>query len=149
MCIRDRLEGAQRTVESFRLASRNVIQATRWSGPFGIRVHGSPGAQELERARAFLNSGDYGSVARMVRAASMAAQSAIQQAEREVARKRRDEARRAEAARRRRMRSAGATVGGLGGLGGGRSSRPSRTFNRPSPSRPSRPNNSGFSRSGW
>ena len=55
---------------------------------FGINVLGSPGVRELERARNGLQQGDYSSVLQLSRMAMMAAQSAVQQAEREVARRR-------------------------------------------------------------
>lgn len=151
--LRGELQRAQRLAAIFQSASDTVFEATRWTGGFGTRIFGSPGSSELERARQALNRGDYSAMAELARAAQIAAQHAIQRAQREVYRRQREAARRAEAARRRRRRNS-INIGGSGGLGGigggggfggisrggggGRSS-----------SSGSRSSGSGFSRSGW
>ena len=137
--LRGELNRARRAAEMLEHASRDVYSATRWSGPFGIRVGGSPGSTELERARRLLNQGNYSGMVQMARAAMTMAQHAVQQAEREVARRQREKQRAAEQARRSRMRRRSSS-----GFGGG--SRPSRTFGGGSISRGS---GSGFKRSGW
>jgi hypothetical protein len=146
--LRDDLQLAQQSVEAFESASREVFEATRWTGPLGTRISGSPGSDELERARRMLNSGDYGTMIQLARAAAMAAQYAIQAAHREAQRRQREEARQAEAARRaeaerRRRSTPSINIGGSGGIpgiGGGSSS--SRSGGASS-------SGSGFSRSGW
>ena len=148
--LRGELERAQRLVSVFRTASDTVFQATRWTGGFGTRIFGSPGSSELERARKALNRGDYSAMAELARAAQIAAQHAIQRAQREVYRRQREAARRAEAARRRRRQSSNIGGGGFGSGGGiriGGGSRSSGGSSRRSSSRSS--SGSGFSRSGW
>ncbi|MEZ6118944.1 MAG: hypothetical protein R3C28_20575 [Pirellulaceae bacterium] len=154
--LRGELDRAQQSVSLLEQASRDVFRASGWSGRYGIRVGGSPGVAELERARRALQSGDYNIMVDLARAAAMAAQYAIQQAEREVERRRREEQRQEEAERRRRMRKSGGGIsiggggfgggfggggggGGFGGFGGGGSSRGSSSGG----------SGSGFSRSGW
>lgn len=140
--LRGELERAQQLVGVFQAASDAVFEATRWTGGFGTRIFGSPGSKELDRARRALNSGDYSAMAELARAAQIAAQHAIQRAQREVYRRQREEARRAEAARRQRRRNS-INIGG----GGGGISFPSGGGSRRSSS--SRSSGSGFSRSGW
>jgi hypothetical protein len=149
--LRDDLQLARQSVEAFESASSEVFAATRWTGRYGIRVHGSPGADELERARRMLNSGDYGSMIQLARAAAMAAQYAMQAAQREVQRRQREEARQAEAARRaaaerRRRASPSIDSGGWGGSGG--IGFPSISGGSSS-SGSGGASGSGFSRSGW
>ncbi len=113
----------------------------------GEFVSSSPGVQDLERARSSMQSGNYGIVLELSRVAAAAAQTAIAQAEREIARRRMEEqlaaerARRArDAARQRANRNFGGSIGGgIGdlfgsgrsgfgsGFGGGSSSSSSRT----------------------
>ena len=120
--LRGELDRAQRSVDIFQSASASVFDATRWTGGFGVRIFGSPGSSELERARAALNQGNYNAMIELARAAQMAASHAIERAQREVHRKKRQAARAAEAARRRRReRSISIGGGGIGGgIGGGR-----------------------------
>ena len=150
--LRGELQRAQRLAAIFQSASDTVFEATRWTGGFGTRIFGSPGSSELDRARQALNRGDYSAMAELARAAQIAAQHAIQRAQREVYRREREAARRAEAARRRRRRNSIniGGGGGLGGLGGGGMSGISRGGGgRSSSSGSRRSSGSGFSRSGW
>lgn len=147
------LKSASHALSLFQQASQVVFQAEQWSGRYGIRVLGSPGVRDLERARASLHSGDYRSVESICQLALAAAMMAIQQAEREVERQRMAEQRAAEEARRRqeatRRRPSsdeGIFGGGFGGFGGGSFGGGSSSGGS-SGSRSS--NDSGFSRSGW
>jgi hypothetical protein len=125
------LQMASQALQAFEQASQNVYQAEQWSGAWGIRVLGSPGVQDLERARSSMQSGNYNVVLELSRLAAAAAQAAIAQAEREVARRRMEEQLAAERARRARDAARQQTInrdfggsigGGLGDLfGGGRS----------------------------
>ena len=147
--LRGELDRAQRLVAVFQTASDTVFEATRWTGGFGTRIFGSPGSNELERARQALNSGDYSAMAELARAAQIAAQHAIQRAQREVYRRQREEARRQEAARRRRRNSmnTGGNIPGISLPSSRGGSRGSSGGGRPSTSRGT--TGSGFSRSGW
>lgn len=156
------LQSATQALNLFQQASQSVFQAEQWSGRYGIRVSGSPGVRELERARASLQQGNYNQVLEVARLAAAAALAAIQQAEREVERRRmaeeaEAERRRREAARRNTpsfgpiivtggSRSSGGLFGGssLGGgsFGGG-------SFGGGGSSSGGGSSGSGFSRSGW
>ena len=161
------LKSASQALSVFQQASQSVFQAEQWSGSYGIRVTGSPGVRELERARASLQQGNYNQVLEIARFAASTALAAIQQAEREVQRRHLAEERAAEAERRRReaaMRrntpsfgpiviTGGGSNGGLFGGGsfgggsfggGGRSSGGGSSGGSSGGS-----NDSGFSRSGW
>jgi hypothetical protein len=147
--LRGELHRAEQSVAALEQASREVFQATRWTGGYGVRVQGSPGVDQLERARSALQAGDYDALVEMARAAAMAAQYAIQSAEREVARQRREHERRQEELRRERVRSMPNIGGGIPwprSSGGGRSAGPTI---RSSGGGGSRSSGSGFSRSGW
>ncbi|MEM8678784.1 MAG: hypothetical protein AAGF97_05430, partial [Planctomycetota bacterium] len=139
--LQGELQLAAESLQLFERASRDVFNATNWTGRYGIRVTGAPGASELERARAALRAGDYRALVQLARAAKTEAEYAIDRAQRMVARRRREEQRREEERRRRRRRSSvsvgssGRGFGGGGGFSGGGGSRSS--------------GNSGFSRSGW
>ena len=148
--LRDELQLAEQSVNALRRASEEVFRATRWTGGYGIRITGTPGADELERARRALSSGDYAFMMQMSRAAMQASQQAIQAAEREVLRRRRAADRAAEAARRRRRRQQ-SIFQGSSGFGGLSSSGGSRSFgsSSTSSSSSSSSSSSGFSRSGW
>ncbi len=166
------LKSASQALNIFQQASQSVFQAEQWSGNYGIRVTGSPGVRELERARASLQQGNYNQVLEIARFAASAALTAIQQAEREVQRRRLDEERAAEAERRRReaaqrrnspsfgpvIISSGRSSGGLfgggsfgggsfggGSFGGGGGSSGGSSGGGSSGGS----NDSGFSRSGW
>jgi hypothetical protein len=95
------LKSASQALNVFQQASQSVFQAEQWSGSYGIRVTGSPGVRELERARASLQQGNYNQVLEIARLAAAAALTSIQQAEREVQRRQLEEERAAEAERRR------------------------------------------------
>lgn len=149
------LQNASQALTNFQLASQAVFQAEQWSGAYGIRVLGAPGVQELERARQGLQQGNYNLVLELARVATTVAQSAVQQAEREVTRRRIAEQQAAEAERRRRTASTrssspfggGFTIGSGGGaFGGGRSFGGGGSS---SSSRSSGGGSSGFGRSGW
>lgn len=154
------LQNASQALSNFQLASQAVYQAEQWTGAYGVRVQGSPGVHELERARNGLQQGNYSAVLELVRVATLAAQTAVSQAEREVTRKRIAEQQAVEAARRQRearrasrnnpFGGGGFTSGG-GGFGGGHSSGGSfgggDSFGGGSSSSGS--SGSGFGRSGW
>ena len=149
--LRGELDTAQQSAAALEQASREVFRASGWTGAYGIRIGGTPGAAELERARRALQGGDYGMMIELARAAAMAAQYAVQQAEREVERHRREDQRRLEAERRRQMQSIGGTTGGIGGgwSGGPSSSSAPSSSSSSSPPPPASASGSGFSRSGW
>lgn len=142
------MDAAKRALEAFETASRTVFQAQQWSGPFGLRVTGMPGSQDLERARYGLQTGNYSVVLEISRLAAMAAQAAIEQMEREVRRRKMEADREAEQRRRERERSSRSSS-----FSSSRSSS-SRSFSSSSSSSSSSRSSSsggssGFSRSGW
>ncbi len=145
------LQSAVQALQAFQQASQDVYRAENWSGPWGLRVSGSPGVRELERARAGLERGEYSTVLDISRIAAMAAVAAIQQIEREVARRRMEEQRAAEQARRAReaaMRptSSSRSFGtGVGTFGSSSSSRSSGSSSGSSSSS----TGTRFGRSGW
>ncbi len=118
------LKSASQALTVFQQASQSVFQAEQWSGSYGMRVTGSPGVRELERARASLQQGNYNQVLEIARFAASAALTAIQQAEREVQRRQLAEERAAEAERRRREAAQRRNTPSFGPviIGGGRSS---------------------------
>jgi hypothetical protein len=142
--LREELDVAQQAVAEFRKASSGVFRAAQWTGSYGIRVIGSPGAEDLDAARRALSNGDYQQTIRLCQAASNDAAAAIQAAEREVVRRRQHARLAAEAARRRQSSfpvdifsgSSGRGIFGSGGTSGG-------SFSG------GRSSSSGFSRSGW
>ena len=143
------MEAAKNALAAFETASQSVFQAEQWSGPYGLRVTGAPGAQDLERARYGLQSGNYGLVLEISRLAALAAQAAIEQMEREVRRRQAEANRAAEQRRRDRERSTRSSFGSSS-ISTGRSSS-SRSFGSSSRSTSSGSTrgSSGFSRSGW
>lgn len=149
--LQDELKRAEDAIRAISQAARKVRHAAGWSGGYGVRILGSPGAGSLERARTELLNGAYLSALRMAEDGRAKAQRALANAETEVARRRRAEQRRREEARRRaleqarraavsmarRSSSRGGFSGGIsrgGGSGMGRS-----TFS----------GGSGMGRSGW
>lgn len=146
------METAKNALAAFETASQSVFQAEQWSGPYGLRVTGAPGAQDLERARYGLQTGNYGLVLEISRLAALAAQSAIEQMEREVRRRQTEANRAAEQRRRDRERSNRNSLSSSFSMGrsSGRSSS-SRSFGSSSRSTSSSSSrgSSGFSRSGW
>ena len=134
------LQLAGQAAESLESASRAVFEAAKWTGGWGVQIFGSPGSRELERGRAALQEANYNATVELSRAAQMVATHAIQKAQREVARRQRDQLRRAETRRRQRSISSGG-IGWSGGRSGG--------SGRISSGRSSSGGNSGFSRSGW
>ncbi len=116
------LKSATQALDLFQQASQTVFQAEQWSGSYGIRVSGSPGVRELERARAGLQSGNYSQVLEVARLAAAAAMAAIQQAEREVERRRMAEEAEAERRRREAARRNTSSFGPIVVTGGSRSS---------------------------
>jgi hypothetical protein len=158
------LQNAGQALTNFQLASQAVYQAEQWSGAYGVRVAGSPGVNELQRARQGLEHGNYSLVLELAKLASTMAQGAVQQAEREVTRRRMAEQQAAEAERRRRsQRNAGTPFGGgfsmgrgkpfgggsFGGGSFGGGSFGGGSFGGGSSSSKSSGGNSGFGRSGW
>lgn len=145
------LDAAHQALDAFQQASQTVLQAGQWSGPWGVRVSGSPGVRELERARHGLQSGNYQIVFQISQLALLAAQAALQQAEREVMRRRMEDERAAEMAR--RVRQAALRQRSMPTFGGGHSgssySGSSHSGSSYSGSSSSSGNESGFGRSGW
>ena len=141
------LKSASQAIEIFNQASQIVFQAEQWTGHYGIRVSGSPGVRELERARTSLQQGNYNIVLEVGRIAADIARKAIEQAEREVVRRQQAADREAESTRRRNQASTPSIVNSGGGwhhssggsFGGGSSSSSSSSSS----------SGSGFSRSGW
>ncbi len=141
------LRSASQAIEIFNQASQIVFQAEQWTGHYGIRVSGSPGVRELERARTSLQQGNYNIVLEVGRIAADIARKAIEQGEREVIRRQQSAEREAEATRRRNQastpsifNSGGSSHHSSGGsFGGGSSSNSSSSSS----------SGSGFSRSGW
>ncbi|MCA9133559.1 MAG: hypothetical protein KDA45_10410, partial [Planctomycetales bacterium] len=145
------LQHASRAFSEFQAAARAVMQAERWSGDYGLRVKGSPGAVELERARSVLQQGNYGAVIELTMRAASSATAAIQKAEREVARRRMAAAQEAERKRRRAARRSSTWGSGSfgGGSFGGSSSRGGSFGGGSFGGSSSRGGSSGFKRSGW
>ena len=149
------LQTANQALTAFQQAARSVYQAEQWTGAWGSRVAGSPGVTELERARSNLQIGNYAAVLELSRLAAAAALLGIQQAEREVARRRMEEQLANERSRRAReaaMRPPTINIpfgGGFGGgLGGGLGSSGNNSRSTGGSSG-SGGNTSGFGRSGW
>lgn len=143
------METAKNALAAFEVASKSVFQAEQWSGPWGLRVTGSPGAQDLERARYGLQSGNYSMVLEISRLAAMAAQAAIDQMEREVRRRKSEADRAAEQRRRDRERSTRSSMGFSSGRSSSSSSFSSSSRSSSFSSSSSSRSSSGFSRSGW
>jgi hypothetical protein len=117
--LKAELEVAQRALEIFQQASRTVFRAQQWSGPYGLRVTGSPGVGELERARGSLQAGNYAAVLEISRVAAAAASNALELMEREVRRRELETQLARERKRRREMESWTSSGGGFFGGGGG------------------------------
>ena len=145
------LTSASQAIEIFNQASTAVLQAEQWSGHYGIRVFGSPGVRELERARTSLQQGNYNSVLEVGRIAAEIARKAIEQAEREVVRRQQSTEREAEATRRRNQASTTSIFksgdSSQNSTGGSFGDHNNSISNRSSSSGSS--SGSGFSRSGW
>ena len=104
--LKGELAAAARATDAISNSGSKVREATNWTGSYGVSVPGSPGSGSLNSAKSALNSGDYDGAIRYADAARSAAISAIQSAEAEVSRLRREEEeerRRQEEARRRRQ----------------------------------------------
>ncbi|MBN8600669.1 MAG: hypothetical protein J0M26_06560 [Planctomycetes bacterium] len=145
------LDSARHALEAFESASRVVFQAEQWSGPWGLRVSGSPGSQDLERARYGLQSGNYSVVLEISRIAMLAAQAAIEQMEREARRRQMEADRAAEERRRERDRASRSSMSSFSSRSSSsRSFASSSSSSRSSSSSSSSSSNSsGFSRSSW
>jgi hypothetical protein len=162
--LNSELQSASQALAIFQQASQSVFQAEQWSGAYGIRVVGSPGVRDLERARTSLQQGNYQGVLELCRIAAAAAITAVQQAEREVERRRLAAEREAEAARRRcemarRTQSSGGPIvfggggfgsgGSFGGGFGGGSVSGSASSSSSGGRSTSASDDTGFGRSGW
>ncbi|MEM1294545.1 MAG: hypothetical protein AAGH89_04215 [Verrucomicrobiota bacterium] len=124
--LKDEMKRAEDAIRAISQAARKVRHAAGWSGGYGVRILGSPGAGSLERARTELLNGAYLSALRMAEDGRAKAQRALANAETEVARRRRAEQRRREEARRRALEQARRTAVSMarrssrsGGFGGG------------------------------
>ncbi|MFO1065617.1 MAG: hypothetical protein U0892_17260 [Pirellulales bacterium] len=145
------LQAASEALAAFQQASQQVFQAGRWSSTRGIRIPGSPGVTDLERARSVLHSGNYSMVLEISRLAAAAAAAAIQQAEREETRRRLEQERAEEQARRDRdehSRTHSSFSSSFNSTSSSFSSSHADT-GRSSVPAPSADNQSGFGRSGW
>jgi len=154
------LEEAQAAVAALRRGSAEVRNALDWTGGYGVRISGSPGADQLEHGRVALSQGDYLATQALSMKAARTAANAVISATNLVARRRREAQRRAAEERRRReasrrrssfstsslSSSRGGSMFGGGGIGGG--SRGSFSSSSGG-SRSSFSTGSGFSRSGW
>ena len=97
-------DNVARAIES---ASGSVRNARRWSGSYGVSIHGAPGKSALRDAREWLAKGDYRRAEEAASRAQRKSRNAVSQAKAKVTRLRREEEdrqRRAAAARRRRER---------------------------------------------
>lgn len=149
--LKKELRRARLASDSIRMARKVVNQAVTWSGSYGVRITGAPGASPLQEAHAYLSQGRYDDAARTAGFARNQARQAIASAEAKEAqiRRRREAAerrRRAEAARLRRSRSrssfsSSSSFGSSGSSSSFGSSSSSSSSNFSS--------GSGFSRSGW
>jgi hypothetical protein len=167
--LSEELRAGNEALQEFQLASESVYNAEHWTGPWGLRIDGSPGVRQLESARSQLQAGNYNAVLELSRQANQAAQIAIQRVEREVQKRRIEEQQRAERQRRERMAaeaartgtiifgggssSSGGSIfgsgGGFGGGFGGGGSFGGGGFGGGSSGGGVSDNNSGFGRSGW
>ena len=116
------LEMGNEALKEFQMASESVYNAEHWTGPWGLRIDGSPGVRQLESARSQLQAGNYTAVLELSRQANQAAQIAIQRVEREVQKRRIEEQQRAERLRRERMAAEAARTGTIIFGGGSTSS---------------------------
>ena len=165
--LSEELKAGNSALQEFQMASESVYNAEHWTGPWGLRIEGSPGVRLLESARSQLQSGNYSAVLELSRQAHQAAQIAIQRVEREVQKRRIEEQQRTERLRRERMAAEAARTGTIV-FGGGSSSRGPSIFGNGGPFGGSgggfgggfggggsssgggvSNNNSGFGRSGW
>ena len=140
------LRVAGEALTTFQQASQAVIEAENWSGPWGIRITGTPGVQELEQARRSLQLGNYQAVLDVSRRAMLAAQTAIHVARREAQRRQMEKKMAEEHARRQREASWQSNWGSSSTID---SSSDSSWSSSSSSSSSSSGNDSGFSRSGW
>jgi hypothetical protein len=115
-------------LQEFQMASESVYNAEHWTGPWGMRIDGSPGVRLLESARTQLQAGNYAAVLELSSQANQAAQIAIQRVEREVQKRRIAEQQRTERLRRERMAAEAARTGTIILGGGGSSSRGGSIF---------------------
>ncbi len=101
--MQDEDDAGRKAMEKFKQSSSVVRNATGWRGKYGISVDGNPGGADIARAGDLLRAGRYDEALLLVAMASQLAESAVEEAERNVRRetRRREEA--AEAARRARQ----------------------------------------------
>jgi hypothetical protein len=122
------LQMGNNALQEFQMASESVYNAEHWTGPWGMRIDGSPGVRLLESARTQLQAGNYAAVLELSSQANQAAQIAIQRVEREVQKRRIAEQQRTERLRRERMAAEAARTGTIILGGGGSSSRGGSIF---------------------
>lgn len=122
------LQMGNNALQEFQMASESVYNAEHWTGPWGMRIDGSPGVRLLESARTQLQAGNYAAVLELSSQANQAAQIAIQRVEREVQKRRIEEQQRTERLRRERMAAEAARTGTIILGGGGSSSRGGSIF---------------------
>ncbi|MCP5538094.1 MAG: hypothetical protein H7A51_17915 [Akkermansiaceae bacterium] len=142
--LKDELRKARQAVDSIRAARVEVNRAVMWSGSYGVRIAGSPGANHVQTAHELLSQGQYDDASRTAAFARTRARQAIAAAEVQEATIRRQR----EAAARRRASSSFNSSSGFSS-----SSSSSSSFGGSSSSSgfssSSFSSGSGFSRSGW
>lgn len=152
--LRQELQLAQQAVETMAEAANAVYEAANWRGSYSIVVIGRPGSDSLDEARRQLSRGSYDGSIEFSKLAKRESRDGIERAKQQVARHRRELARKAAAARRRRQASMFSSSSGSSsrssGFGSsfGSSSR-SSSISRSSSSSSRSGSSSGFSRSGW
>ncbi len=124
--LRGEIQRARAASNALSAAASAVRLAGGWTGGWGVAVLGSPGGDNLERARALLQRGDYAAALAMAETARRVAQAAVLAAEAEVQRRQAAEQARRAAERRARAlaeaaRASRSGFGGGGGFGGGSS----------------------------
>lgn len=142
--LKDELRRARQAVDSIRLARAEVNRAAMWSGSYGVRITGSPGANQVQMAHELLSQGQYSDASRTAAFACTKARQAIASAEAEEAAIRR----RREAEARRRRRNASSSFSSSSSFGSSSSSFGSSSSSSGFSSS-SFSSGSGFSRSGW
>jgi len=133
--LRNEKVAGEKAFKQVEAARKQVAQVGSWRGSYSVRITGSPGRNELERARTALDRGEYESSTRFALAAVAAASTALNSANREVSRLRQAEAARQarlaaerRAAEQRRIQarraasSRSSSSGGFGGFSSGGSS---------------------------
>jgi hypothetical protein len=147
--MRGELERAEAAVAALSSARAAVRGASGWSGGYGVRISGSPGADLLHAAADLLQHGAYVECQRRAEDAARRARQAVSEAKALVARHQAEEQRQAEERRRAEQRKSASfsSSSSSSSFGGSRPSSGSG-MSRSSFSSSSR-SSSGMGRSGW